>query len=120
MRRRFFSAVGGSFFRADDHVEGLGRREMVAYRTDAAQPLHHHRHFPVRPALDEFLEAAELDDMQPHLVNLVVVVQQQCDLAVSSTRDTGSMATRRRPCGLAAVSSSKLIAVLPTKVSRNA
>ena len=56
---------------------------MVRYRADAAQALHHHRHFPVGPALDEFLEAAEFDDVQADLVYLVVFVQQQRDLAVA-------------------------------------
>jgi hypothetical protein len=37
----------------------------MADRADAAQALHHHRHLPVGPALDEDLEAAELDDVQP-------------------------------------------------------
>ena len=66
----------------DDDVERLGRGEMVAHRADAAQPLHHHRQFPVGPALDEALEAAELDDVQPHLVHAVVGVEQDGDLAV--------------------------------------
>ena len=56
---------------------------MVADRADAAQPLHHHRHLPVGPALDEFLEAAEFDDVQPRLMDVVVLVQQQRDLAVA-------------------------------------
>ena len=56
---------------------------MVAHRADAAQPLHHHRRFPVGTALNEFLEAAKLDDMQPHLMHMVVLVQQQRHLAVS-------------------------------------
>ena len=69
--------------RPDDHVERLGGRKVMADRTDAAQPLHHHRHFPVGSALDELLEAAELDDVQPDLVHMVVLVEQQRDLAVA-------------------------------------
>jgi len=68
---------------ADDEVERLARGEVVRDRADAAQTLHHHRHFPVRPALDEALEAAELDDMQAHLMHLVVLVEQDGDLAVA-------------------------------------
>ena len=68
---------------ADDEVERLARREVVRDRADAAQALHHHRHFPVRTALDEALEAAEFDDVQAHLVHLVVLVEQDGDLAVA-------------------------------------
>jgi hypothetical protein len=68
---------------ADHLVEGLAGGEVVADRADAAQPLHHHRHFPVGPALDELLEAAELDDVQPRLLDDAVLVQQQRHLAVA-------------------------------------
>ena len=56
---------------------------MVAHGADAAEPLHHDRHFPVRAALDEFLEATEFDDVQAHLVHLVVIVEQDRDLAMA-------------------------------------
>jgi prolyl-tRNA editing enzyme YbaK/EbsC (Cys-tRNA(Pro) deacylase) len=56
---------------------------MVRHRADAAQPLHHHRHLPVRAAADEGLEAAELDDVQPRLAHAVVLVEQQRHLAVA-------------------------------------
>jgi len=56
---------------------------VVRHRADAAQALHQHRHLPVGPALDEFLEAAELDDVQAHLVHPVVGVEQQRHLAVA-------------------------------------
>ena len=69
--------------RADDDVERLGGGQMVRYRADAAQALHHDRHLPVRPALDELLEAAELDDMQAHLMHLVLLVEQDGHLAVT-------------------------------------
>ena len=68
---------------ADDRVERLRRREVVAHRADAAQPLDHHRHFPVRAALDELLEAAKLDDVQPHLVHALLLVEEQRHLAVA-------------------------------------
>ena len=60
--------AGGDRRGADDAVARLGRRQVVAHRADAAQALHQHRHFPVGPALDELLEAAELDDVQPRLL----------------------------------------------------
>jgi hypothetical protein len=64
-------------------VQRLAGRQVVRHRADAAQPLHHHRHFPVRPAADELLEAAELDDVQPRLLHAVVLVQQQRHLAMA-------------------------------------
>ncbi len=55
----------------------------MADRTDAAEPLHGDRHLPVGPALDESLEAAKLDDVQPRLLHVIVFVEQNADLAVS-------------------------------------
>jgi hypothetical protein len=57
-------------------------RQMVRHRADAAQALHHHRHFPVGAAFNEFLEAPKLHDVQARLLHLVVLVQQQGDLAM--------------------------------------
>jgi hypothetical protein len=74
---------GGDGQGADHRVEGLGGGQVVAHRADAAQALHHHRHFPVGAALDEFLEAAELDDVQPRLAHVAGLVEQQRDLAVA-------------------------------------
>jgi hypothetical protein len=68
---------------ADHAVQRFGRGQVVRDRADAAQALHHHRHFPVGPADDELLEAAELDDVQPHLLQALLVVEQQRDLAVA-------------------------------------
>ena len=52
-------------------------------RADPAEPLHHHRNFPVGPALDEPLEPPELDDVQANLLHLALVVEQDGDLAVA-------------------------------------
>ena len=68
---------------ADELVDCLGGSQMVADRTDAAEALHEHRQLPVGPALDEALEATEFDDMQPRLLDAVLLVHQQCDLAVA-------------------------------------
>ena len=68
---------------AGDEVHRLGRGEEVADRADAAEPLHRDRHLPVRPALDEDLEAAKLDDVQPDLMDAVLVVEQDRHLAVA-------------------------------------
>ena len=56
---------------------------MVADRTDAAQALHHHRRFPIRTTLDEFLEAAEFHDVQTYLMHAIVLVKQQRHLTVT-------------------------------------
>ena len=69
--------------RADYLVERLARREMVAHRADSAEPLHHDRHFPVGPSLDELLEGAKFDDVQPRLGDVTVRVEQQCHLAMA-------------------------------------
>jgi hypothetical protein len=51
--------------------------------TDAAEPLHHHRDFPIRATLNEFFEAAELDNVQAYLMHSVGGVEQYGDLAVA-------------------------------------
>ena len=85
MSRRIFSAVGVSPRRprADDDVHGLGRGQVVADRADAAEPLDEDRGLPVGPALDEALEAAELDDVEAGLGHLAGVVELDGDLAVA-------------------------------------
>ena len=72
---------------AEHHVHRLRRRQVMRHRADAAQPLHHHRHFPVGPAFDELLEAAKLDDVQPHLLHAALFVEQDRHLAMAL--DTG-------------------------------
>ena len=66
-----------------DLINGFPGGEMVADGTDPAQSLHDDRHVPVRTTLDEALEAAELYDMQPRFLDVVIVVGKQCHLAVS-------------------------------------
>ena len=66
-----------------DQVHRLGGREMMADRTDAAQPLHHDRNLPIGTALDEGFEAAKFDDMQADLMDFIVVVEQDRDLAMT-------------------------------------
>ena len=98
--------LGGGRHRddAERDVDRLARREVVRHRADAAQPLHHHGHFPVRAALDELLEAAEFHDVQPDLVDAVLVVEEQRHLAVAL--DPGHRVDRHAPepfrvlCGL--------------------
>jgi hypothetical protein len=64
-------------------IERLGGGQMMAHRADAAQALHHHRHLPVGPALDEFFKAAEFDDMQSRFFYMAGFVEQQGDLAMT-------------------------------------
>ena len=68
---------------ADDLVHRLGAGQVMADRADAAQALHDDRHLPVEPAADEALEAAELDDVQPGFIDLVVAIQVNGHLAVA-------------------------------------
>ena len=56
---------------------------MVRHWTDAAQALYHHWHLPVGAPLDEFFEAAEFDNVQPDLMHLILIVQQNRHLAVA-------------------------------------
>ena len=56
---------------------------MVTDEADSADALHQHRRLPERVALNELLEAAELDDMQPGVDDVVVVVEVHGDLAVA-------------------------------------
>ena len=55
---------GGRDVDGHDGVAGLGGGEQVADRADAADALGDAGHFAVGPALAEFLEAAELDDVE--------------------------------------------------------
>src|SRR6185312_13192357 len=57
--------------------------QMVTDKADSADPLHQHRRLPEWVALNELLEAAELDDMQPGVDDVVVVVEVHGDLAVA-------------------------------------
>ena len=74
---------GSQLLAAHDPVHGLGGGQVVADGADSAQPLDDHRHFPIRPAQDEPLEAAELDDVQPRFLHLVVLVHEDRHLAVA-------------------------------------
>ena len=49
----------------------------------AAEALHGDRNFPIRPALGEDLEAAKLDNMQPDLMNPILLVEEDRNLAVA-------------------------------------
>ena len=98
--------------RAHNHIHRFGRCQMVAYGADAAQPLHHHRCFPVGTALDEFLEAAKLDNVQAHLMHMVVLVQQQRYLAVSFDARHRLNRNAAQFSGWAAVSRLLLVSVI--------
>ena len=67
---------------AGDQVHRLAGGDVMADRADAAQALHDDRHFPERPPFDEDFEAAELDDMEADLMDPVLLVEQDRDLAV--------------------------------------
>ena len=56
---------------------------MVTDKADSADPLHQHRRLPEWVALNELLEAAELDDMQPGVDDIAVVVEVHGHLPVA-------------------------------------
>ena len=91
--------------RADQHVGGLGRRQVMADRADAAQALYQNRQFPVGPPLDEFLEAAEFDDVQSRLLDMVLVIEQQRDFAMPLNAGDRLDHDALQSSGLVAVSS---------------
>ena len=72
---------------SNQHVGGLGSGEMMAHRTDAAEPLYQYRQLPVGSALDELFKAAKLDNVQACLTDFQVFILQQRYLAM--TFDTG-------------------------------
>jgi hypothetical protein len=82
---------------------------MVRDRTDAAQALHHDRYLPERTALDKLFKAAEFDDVQAHLTNVIVFVEKQGDLAMTFDARDGVDGDRRSISGFVAVSSSGLM-----------
>src|SRR5210317_1947277 len=68
---------------ADNHVGGFRCSQMMADWADSAQALYQYRQFPVGSALDEFLKAAELGDMQTCLPDIAVFSLQQGNLAMA-------------------------------------
>ena len=61
---------------ANETIDSLAGRQVMADRADAAQALHDNRHVPVRAALNELFETAELDDVQSRFANDVVVIRE--------------------------------------------
>src|SRR4051794_18879601 len=87
---------------ADHVVEHLGPAQMVADEADSADALHQHRGLPERMALNEFLESAELDDMQPGIDDVAVVVEIHGHLAVALDAGDGvddQLSAHARPPG---------------------
>ena len=69
-----FFGGGRELLHADQLVHRLCRRELMADRADAAQPLHEEWHFPIGTSLNEFLETAEFDDVETRLVDVILRV----------------------------------------------
>ncbi len=61
----------------NEHIAGFGRCEVMADRTYAAHAFGEHRHFPEGAALDEFFEAAELDNMESGLFDISGITQRE-------------------------------------------
>ena len=68
---------------ADNAVDRLGGAKVMADWADATEALHEDRQLPERAALNEALEATELDDMESGLFDTVVLVEKDGDLAVA-------------------------------------
>jgi hypothetical protein len=63
-------------------IHCLGRRQLVADRTNSAQTLNEERHFPVGTPLNEFLKTAEFDDVETRFMDMIIRIEHQRDLAV--------------------------------------
>ncbi|MGA8191919.1 MAG: hypothetical protein WB902_00930 [Acetobacteraceae bacterium] len=68
---------------AHDGLARLGRGYQVADRANSADAGGNRRHLIEGPALDKFLEPAELGDMEERIGDLAVVVEMNADLRVT-------------------------------------
>ena len=80
-------AAGGRDLDAEHVVDGLGGRHVVSLRAHAADARRDARQLLDRAADAEALEAAQLGDLEVDVLDLVVVVDEDLDLAV--TLETG-------------------------------
>ena len=102
---------------ADKLVHRLGRRQLMTDRADPAQALHYERHFAVRAALNEFFEAAKLDDVETCLVDMIFFIQQQRDLAVPlDPRDGIDSNTPERRFGLVVLFHVEILSIVMQQV----
>ena len=98
-----------------DNIHRLRRGQMMAHRTNTAKALDDNGNLPVWPPFDKPFKSAHFDDMQPHLMDLVLFVQQDRDLAVpfdARNRIDGDAARflRRRGCFQFGMSFSSVVA----------
>ena len=84
---------------ARNEVHRLGGGDEVADRADAAESLHRDRNFPIGPAADEDLEAAKLNDVQPDLMDAILLVEQDRHLAVAFDPGDGFDGDAMQACG---------------------
>src|ERR1700735_1581723 len=68
---------------AHDGLSGLGRGEQLADRADPADASGDRRHFIEWPPLAEFLEPAELSDMEGGVHDVAIVIEVDGDLRVA-------------------------------------
>ena len=76
-----------------DRVAGLGRRQQMADRADAADARGDRRHLVKRPAFGELLEAAHLGDVELRVGDLARVVEIDRDLGVAFDARTCGIVT---------------------------
>ena len=74
---------GGQTVDTDQLVNGLGCRQMMADRANAAEPLDQNGDFPVGAALDETLESPKFNNVEPGLLYPVILIQEQRHFAVT-------------------------------------
>jgi hypothetical protein len=78
-----FFRCGGQAVDADQLVNGLGCRQMMADRANAAEPLDQNGDFPVGAALDETLESPKFDNVESGLLYPVILIQEERHFAVT-------------------------------------
>jgi hypothetical protein len=78
-----FVRAGSQLVHTDQLVHSFGRGQVMAHWTDTAEALDQNRQFPVWPTLNESFESAKFDNVQTGLLDVIFVVEQQSDFAMT-------------------------------------
>jgi len=70
-------------FDTGDMIAGLGGCQMVAYRTDATDPLRNLGHLKIRATLTEFFQTTKLVYVEKSLLHVTLFVQMNGDSSVT-------------------------------------
>ena len=68
---------------AQQRIARLGGRQQMTHRADAARARRQRRHFAVRPPFTEFLETAELGQVELGVLDLARVIQFERDAGMT-------------------------------------